>query len=149
MYNCFAISKRTDHSLLLIFVSFNSSAMYNNNKYSVSSDPVINTYFNCYVLNLLWVYGNHVFLLCLYNCYFFTGPVLSLFGASIGLWKLLAVLAAPWSISRLLIMIYLLFTSMRNLGNQDYLRRIASKSKSQANHFVSTQNGYNKDYRNA
>jgi hypothetical protein len=39
--------------------------------------------------------------------------------ADIGLWKLLAYLSAPWSVSRLVIMLYLLLISLTDIARQE------------------------------
>jgi len=48
----------------------------------------------------------------------------SMFGMSFSLWKVIAWCSAPWSVSRLFIMLYLLVTSMYKLGTKDRLARL-------------------------
>ncbi|WAR30531.1 hypothetical protein MAR_033073 [Mya arenaria] len=74
------------------------------------------------VPSFLWVYGNHVFLISLYLCNYASGPLVGAFGLEIGLWKLLACVSAPLSISRLAIMLNLLLTQMYNVGQMDMQR---------------------------
>ena len=42
-----------------------------------------------------------------------------LFGSAVSVWKILALLSGPWSVSRLLIMVYLLVTSLSKIADQD------------------------------
>lgn len=101
------------------WTNYQHAAMFRNNDYTRKDDPLLNVYFNKKVFTNLWVYGNHVFLLMLYLCHFTHGPWVPLIVADIGLWKLLAYLSAPWSVSRLVIMLYLLLISLTDIARQE------------------------------
>ncbi|XP_052788883.1 CDP-diacylglycerol--inositol 3-phosphatidyltransferase-like [Mya arenaria] len=95
---------------------------YKNNDFKTKDNWILDIYFNSYVPSFLWVYGNHVFLISLYLCNYASGPLVGAFGLEIGLWKLLACVSAPLSISRLAIMLNLLLTQMYNVGQMDMQR---------------------------
>ncbi|XP_045198487.2 CDP-diacylglycerol--inositol 3-phosphatidyltransferase-like isoform X2 [Mercenaria mercenaria] len=112
------------------WTNYQYAAMYRNNNFTRADDWLLNMYFNKPMLTNLWVYGNHVFLLMIYLCHHTSEPEVPLFGSSICIWKVLAFLSAPWSVSRLCIMVYLLITSMTDIAHQDNLLRVKQRQES-------------------
>ncbi|XP_060584762.1 uncharacterized protein LOC132740791 [Ruditapes philippinarum] len=105
------------------FCYYFSAAMYRNNNYTRADDWLLNIYFNKKIFTNLWVYGNHVFLLMLYLCYYTSLPEIQVFGSTMCIWKIIALMSAPWSITRLCIMVYLLLTSLSKIAHHDVLIR--------------------------
>ncbi|XP_052790364.1 CDP-diacylglycerol--inositol 3-phosphatidyltransferase-like [Mya arenaria] len=95
------------------------SGRYRNGDFRTHDNKLFNIYFNNRVAGDFWVYGNHLFLISIYMAFYSAGPTVSLFGHVVSLWPTLAYLAAPFSISRLVIMIALLVTQMYHLGRLD------------------------------
>lgn len=92
------------------------------------------------VLAPLWVYGNHVFLAMSYLCFFTEGPLLTVFGYAVGVFKLLLWLSAPWSISRGMINGVMAVEAFRSFARMDVSRRLEQRH-TQNGQAVPVQNG--------
>ena len=85
---------------------------------------------------------------CVVDIFSFSLTV-SVFGVNVGLWQLLAFLSAPWSLSRLAIMVYLFATSLHNIGHYDKLKRLSAVSGvnngdlNNGSCYITTSNGIN------
>ncbi|KAH3799939.1 hypothetical protein DPMN_153563 [Dreissena polymorpha] len=121
---------------------YHFAARFRNNDYKHQDNWLTKIYFNSYVPNLFWVYGNHVFLLALYLGHGDPGPTVPIAGWQVGLWNLLAYLSAPWAVSRLCIMLVTLFDRMYRLALMQH--RSSSQGGDDVNgHLTRMTNGMN------
>lgn len=103
-----------------------SSLVQGDNSHKVTdlgANPILRLYYKRVSL-FIFCACNELFFAALYFRHFSYGPIIPLFGSSIGLWTLLAFVTFPVSLTKNLISVLQMVLAARNVGALDVAQRV-------------------------